>query len=106
MAGANILPSSGTASYNSLAGCPASTYANTKKAIKTAQEQDSIGIIVAHWSGSHHLTSHIFAWVGYLVAAGLSWNPQTEIDIEPSLQFYDSHESACRNNKRYCTIFR
>lgn len=44
-------------------------------------EQDSIGIIVAHWSGSHHLTPHTFAWVGYLIGAGLSWNPATEIDM-------------------------
>jgi hypothetical protein len=86
------LPSSGTASYNSLAGCPASTYANTKNAIKSAQEQDSIGIVVAHWSGSHYLTSHTFAWVGYLVAAGLSWNPSSEIDLEPSFNFLDTRE--------------
>ncbi|XP_043476620.1 uncharacterized protein LOC122507780 [Leptopilina heterotoma] len=81
VAGGNVLPSSGTASYNSLAGCPASTFANTKNAVKTAMEQDSIGIIVAHWSGSHHLTPHTFAWVGYLIGAGLSWNPATEIDM-------------------------
>ena len=88
IAGGNVLPSSGTASYNSLAGCPASTFANTKNAIKTALEHDSIGIIVAHWSGSHHLTPHTFAWVGYLIGAGLSWNPATEIDIR-SVDVYD-----------------
>ncbi|XP_011505439.1 PREDICTED: uncharacterized protein LOC105368183 isoform X2 [Ceratosolen solmsi marchali] len=100
VAGANILPSSGTASYNSLAGCPASTYANTKNAIKTAQEQDSIGIVVAHWSGSHYLTSHTFAWVGYIIAAGLSWNPSTDIDLEPSIDFYDTRESIGNNSKK------
>ncbi|KAH0951694.1 hypothetical protein HN011_012504 [Eciton burchellii] len=83
MAGGNVLPSSGTASYNSLAGCPASTYANTKNAIKTSLEQNSIGIVVAQWSGSHHLTPHPFAWVGYLVAAGLAWNPIIELDLSP-----------------------
>lgn len=82
VAGGNVLPSSGTASYNSLAGCPASTFANTKNAVKTALEQDSIGIVVAHWSGSHHLTPHPFSWVGYLIGAGLSWNPSTEIDLD------------------------
>ncbi|XP_015587656.1 uncharacterized protein LOC107264182 [Cephus cinctus] len=81
IAGGNVLPSSGTASYNSLGGCPASTYANTKNAIKTALEQDSIGIVVAHWSGSHHLTPHPFAWVGYLIGAGMAWNPNTEIEL-------------------------
>ncbi|XP_076643279.1 uncharacterized protein LOC143353675 [Halictus rubicundus] len=79
--GGNVLPSSGTASYNSLAGCPASTYANTKNAIKTSLEQNSIGIVVAHWSGSHHLTPHPFAWIGYLIAAGLAWNPVSELDM-------------------------
>ncbi|KAG7208569.1 hypothetical protein KM043_014782 [Ampulex compressa] len=81
IASGNVLPSSGTASYNSLAGCPASTFANTKNAIKASLEQDSIGIVVAHWSGSHHLTPHPFAWIGYLIAAGLAWNPSTEIEI-------------------------
>lgn len=92
VAGGNVLPSCGTASYNSLAGCPASTYANTKNAIKTSLEQNSIGIVVAHWSGSHHLTPHPFAWIGYLVAAGLSWNPATEIDLGPDNN-YDMPES-------------
>lgn len=78
------MPSSGTASYNSLAGCPASTYANTKNAVKAALEQDSVGIVVAHWSGSHHLTPHPFAWVGYLICAGLSWNPNADLDIAPA----------------------
>ncbi|CAL7951857.1 unnamed protein product [Xylocopa violacea] len=81
IAGGNVLPSSGTASYNSLAGCPASTYANTKNAIKTSFDQDSVGIVIAHWSGSHHLTPHPFAWIGYLIAAGLTWNPTSEIDM-------------------------
>lgn len=91
LAGGNVLPSSGTASYNSLAGCPASTYVNTRNAIKTSLEQDSIGVVVAHWSGSHHLTPHSFAWIGYLVAAGLAWNPTTEIDLGPD-DNYDNPE--------------
>lgn len=40
-----------------------------------------MGIVVAHWSGSHHLTPHPFAWIGYLIAAGLAWNPSSEVDI-------------------------
>lgn len=79
-AGGNVLPSSGTASYNSLAGCPASTYANTRNAVKTALQQNSIGIVVAHWSGSHHLTPHPFAWVGFLIGAGFAWNPASDFD--------------------------
>ncbi|XP_023247490.1 uncharacterized protein LOC106645899, partial [Copidosoma floridanum] len=100
IAGANVLPSSGTASYNSLAGCPASTYANTKNAIKTAEEQDSIGIIISHWSGSHHLTSHTFAWVGYLIAAGLAWNPSSDMDVHSATDFYNICESTGIINKK------
>lgn len=68
--------------------------------MKTAQEQNSIGIVVAHWSGSHHLTSHTFAWVGYLLAAGLSWNPNADIDVEPSIDFYDVRESTAIISKK------
>lgn len=92
IAGGNVLPSSGTASYNSLAGCPASTLANTKNAIKTSIEQNSIGIVVAHWSGSHHLTPHPFSWIGYLIAAGLSWNPDTDIELGP-IDSHDTHDN-------------
>ncbi|EZA52531.1 uncharacterized protein LOC105281834 [Ooceraea biroi] len=102
VAGGNVLPSSGTASYNSLAGCPASTYANTRNAIKTSLEQNSIGIVVAQWSGSHHLTPHPFAWVGYLVAAGLAWNPMTELDLSPD-ENYDVPESSASVREKYIT---
>ncbi|CAL1681579.1 unnamed protein product [Lasius platythorax] len=102
VAGGNVLPSSGTASYNSLAGCPASTYANTRNAIKTSLEQNSIGIVVAHWSGSHHLTPHPFAWIGYLVAAGLAWNPMTEIDLGPD-DNYDMPELSASIREKYIT---
>lgn len=70
-----------------------------------ADEQDSIGIIVAHWSGSHHLTSHTFAWVGYLIAAGLSWNPNTSVNLEPSIDFYDSQEPIKITKKKYKFFF-
>lgn len=99
IAGGNVLPSSGTASYNSLAGCPASTLANTKNAVKTAIEQNTIGIIVAHWSGSHHLTPHPFSWLGYLIAAGLSWNPDTNIELGP-IEYNDLQDNNLILTKR------
>ncbi|XP_008556256.1 uncharacterized protein LOC103577419 [Microplitis demolitor] len=102
-AGGNVLPSSGTASYNSLAGCPGSTLINTRNALKMAIEQNSIGIVVAHWSGSHHLTPHPFSWLGYLIAAGLSWNPSTEIELGP-VDLYDNPEVAnLIKRQRYLT---
>ncbi|XP_066585055.1 uncharacterized protein [Prorops nasuta] len=102
LAGGNVVPSSGTASYNSLAGCPASTHANSKNAIKTALEHNSIGIVVAHWSGSHHLTPHPFAWIGYLIAAGLAWNPSTEIETMFDDSFDAIESSGCNRNRQYC----
>lgn len=99
-AGGNVLPSSGTASYNSLAGCPASTLANTKNALKMALEQNSIGIVVAHWSGSHHLTPHPFSWLGYLIAAGLAWNPTSaEIELGP-LELNDNSDGTGFNRRQ------
>ncbi|XP_034950248.1 uncharacterized protein [Chelonus insularis] len=103
IAGGNVLPSSGTASYNSLAGCPASTLANTRNAIKMALEQNSIGIVVAHWSGSHHLTPHTFSWLGYLIAAGLAWNPSTDIELGPTDNYENSHISDSIRRHRYLT---
>ncbi|KAK0163427.1 hypothetical protein PV327_007111 [Microctonus hyperodae] len=103
MAGGNVLPSSGTASYNSLAGCPASTLANTKNALKMALEQNSIGIVVAHWSGSHHLTPHPFSWLGYLIAAGLTWNPAAEIELGPADSNDGSDVNGLTKRPRYLT---
>ncbi|XP_015123310.1 uncharacterized protein LOC107045521 isoform X1 [Diachasma alloeum] len=101
-AGGNVLPSSGTASYNSLAGCPASTFANSRNAIKTALEHNSIGIIVAHWSGSHHLTPHPFSWPGYLVGAGLAWNPDSDVELGSNDHFDHDHEIS--GNGKYQTF--
>lgn len=43
-------------------------------------EQSSLGVVVAHWSGSYHLTPHPFGWPGFVVGAGLCWNPATHWD--------------------------
>ncbi|GLH15836.1 Poly [ADP-ribose] polymerase tankyrase [Gryllus bimaculatus] len=70
----------GTASWNSLAGCPEAAVCNVYLAIQAAVELRSLGIVVAHWSGSYHLTPHPFSWPGFVVAAGLAWNPSTHWD--------------------------
>lgn len=70
----------GTASWNSLAGCPEASICNIYRAVQAVGEHGSLGVIVAHWSGSYHLTPHPFSWPGFVVGSGLSWNPATHWD--------------------------
>jgi hypothetical protein len=63
--------------YFSLAGCPEASICNIYRAMQAVTEQGSLGVIVAHWSGSYHLTPHPFSWPGFVVGSGLSWNPAT-----------------------------
>jgi len=70
----------GTASWNSIAGCPEASICNIYRAVQAITEQGSLGVIVAHWSGSYHLTPHPFSWPGFVVGSGLSWNPATHWD--------------------------
>ncbi|XP_021936074.1 uncharacterized protein LOC110837829 isoform X2 [Zootermopsis nevadensis] len=70
----------GTASWNSLAGCPEASICNIYRAVQAVGELESLGVIVAHWSGSYHLTPHPFGWPGFVVGSGLSWNPDTHWD--------------------------
>ncbi|KAF4523546.1 hypothetical protein B566_EDAN011994 [Ephemera danica] len=67
----------GTASWNSLAGCPEAALCNVLGAVQVASQTNVLGVIVALWSGPHHLTPHSFAWPGFVVGAGLSWNTST-----------------------------
>nr|CAD7571545.1 unnamed protein product [Timema californicum] len=70
----------GTASWNSLAGCPEASVCNIYRAVQAVGEQGSLGLVVAHWSGSYHLTPHPFSWPGFMVGAGLAWNTSTHWD--------------------------
>ncbi|XP_046384322.1 uncharacterized protein LOC124154554 isoform X2 [Ischnura elegans] len=70
----------GTASWNSFAGCPEASICNVYRAVQASKELNSLGVVVAHWSGSFHLTPHPFAWPGFVMTAGLSWNPATHWD--------------------------
>uniref|UniRef100_A0A1S4N319 Beta-hexosaminidase bacterial type N-terminal domain-containing protein n=1 Tax=Pediculus humanus subsp. corporis TaxID=121224 RepID=A0A1S4N319_PEDHC len=83
----------GTASWNSLSGCPEAAVCNIYSAVTAAVEENAVGIVVAHWSGSYHLTPHPFSSTGFLVGAGLSWNPKTPLDYFNSMlgELLDSH---------------
>ncbi|XP_039293769.1 uncharacterized protein LOC111057243 [Nilaparvata lugens] len=70
----------GTASWNSLAGCPEASICNIYRATQAVMRVGGLGVVVAHWSGSYHLTPHPFSWPGFTVGAGLSWNPATHWD--------------------------
>jgi len=71
--------------YFSLAGCPEASICNIYRAVQAVGEQGSLGVIVAHWSGSYHLTPHPFSWPGFVVGSGLSWNPATHWVIVPKM---------------------
>ncbi|CAB3359835.1 Hypothetical predicted protein [Cloeon dipterum] len=64
----------GTASWNSLAGCPEAALCNILTSVQVAVQSGTLGIVAANWSGPHHLTPYPFSWPGFVVAAGLSWN--------------------------------
>lgn len=66
----------GSANF-SLAGCPEAALCNILTAVQVASQSRTLGIVVASWSGPHHLTPHPFSWPGFVVAAGLSWNTST-----------------------------
>nr|CAD7257034.1 unnamed protein product [Timema shepardi] len=63
-----------------LAGCPEASVCNIYRAVQAVGEQGSLGLVVAHWSGSYHLTPHPFSWPGFMVGAGLAWNTSTHWD--------------------------
>lgn len=77
----------------SLSGCPEAALCNIYSAVQCANAENGIGIVAAQWSGSYHLTPHAFASPGFLLAAGLSWNPQTHWDyLQTSLgELLDAH---------------
>lgn len=60
-----------------MAGCPEASICNIYRAVQAAQKQGSLGVIIAHWSGSFHLTPHPFSLPGFVVGAGLAWNAST-----------------------------
>lgn len=62
---------------HSLAGCPEAALCNVLGAVQLASQTNVLGVVVALWSGPHHLTPHPFAWPGFIVAAGMAWNTNT-----------------------------
>jgi hypothetical protein len=63
--------------FYSLAGCPEAALCNVLGAVQIASQTSVLGVVVALWSGPHHLTPHPFAWPGFIVAAGMAWNTNT-----------------------------
>ncbi|XP_046665376.1 uncharacterized protein LOC124357531 isoform X2 [Homalodisca vitripennis] len=70
----------GTASWNSLAGCPEASICNIYRAVQAVGSTGAVGTVVAHWSGSYHITHYPFSWPGFLVGSGLAWNTNTHWD--------------------------
>ena len=78
-AGCNLGVCSGTCSWSSFAGSPKTTLNNGYAAAKAAIKLGGASCIsvTAHWS-SHPALGHIvFAWPGFIIGAGQSWNCST-----------------------------
>lgn len=59
---------------SSLSGCPEAAINNIYNAVKCGDAHGALGAVVCNWLGKGHLTHQSFAWPGFLVLAGLSWN--------------------------------
>ncbi|CAH1790961.1 unnamed protein product [Owenia fusiformis] len=71
----------GTAAWNSIGGCPEAAVANISNSIQSAISHEALGILICDWSGIGHMTHQPISWPGFLVAAGLSWNSDINIDF-------------------------
>ncbi len=58
-----------------MAGRPATMAANVARAAAAAHQTEAGGLLVAHWAGSPALAHLTAALPGWILAAGLAWNP-------------------------------
>ncbi len=58
-----------------MAGRPATMAANVARAAAAAHQTESGGLLVAQWAGSPALAHLTAALPGWILAAGLAWNP-------------------------------
>lgn len=65
----------------SLAGCPEAAASNIFQAVKAGSSQGALGCVVCDWTGKGHLTHQPFAWPGFVIGAGLSWNTECRWDF-------------------------
>ncbi|XP_065213824.1 uncharacterized protein LOC135840977 [Planococcus citri] len=70
----------GTSAWNCLAGCPEVCLFNIFQGIRAARKVNSIGVVVANWPGLYLITPVAFAWPGFLIASGFSWNSDINLD--------------------------
>ena len=78
-AGCSLGTCTGTCSWSSFAGYPKTSLNNGYAAGKAANKLGGASClsVTAHWS-SHPALGHIvFAWPGFIIGAGQSWNAST-----------------------------
>ncbi len=74
--GLGVAICNGTFAWSNLAGNPEVAVNNAIAASVSLKKCSGLGVAVAHWSSHPSLAHPIFAWPGFLVGAGLSWNPE------------------------------
>ena len=76
-AGANIGICTGTGAWSNLAGAPNLMLENVSSGHASLAKLRGGVSLVAHWSSDPAFTHSVFAWPGFLAAAGLAWNSAT-----------------------------
>ena len=80
-ASASMCFCAGTASWDCLSSYPDAAAANILHAVQAAVDRGSLGSITATWTDAVALGSLHFAWPGWILHAGLSWNPSVHWDF-------------------------
>lgn len=83
--GANLGICTGTGAWSNLSGCPESMLMNVTNGHNALAKVNGRVSIMAHWCSDPALTHSVFAWPGFLTAAGLSWNSATPFDFMESV---------------------
>ncbi len=73
--GLEFLVCPGTSSWQSIAGRLANMSANILRAVRHARAGGAAGILVTDWGDRGHLQPLPASYPGWLLAAGMSWNP-------------------------------
>ncbi|TRY72713.1 hypothetical protein TCAL_01136 [Tigriopus californicus] len=83
--GAGLGICTGTGAWSNLSGCPENMLMNVTNGHNALAKVNGRVSIMAHWCSDPALTHSVFAWPGFLAAAGLSWNSATPFDFIESV---------------------
>jgi hypothetical protein len=81
----------GTSAWLSLGGRTANLLANVRSAANAGARHGALGLVVAEWGDGGHLQPPVTALPGFALAAGLAWNPGTNVDGATLAGVLDRH---------------